>query len=101
MLSRIIGGGLLKLAEVYSRATNFIDNIERSYLRTLEELRAREEEILSRDELKPSEIIELIGIRASIKLITEEFGIPYDPGIEEIFDIMELINRKQEAELAV
>ncbi|RLG84400.1 MAG: hypothetical protein DRO40_01245 [Thermoprotei archaeon] len=101
MLSRIIGGGLLKLAEVYSRATNFIDNIERSYLRTLEELRAREEEILSRDELKPSEIIELIGIRASIKLITEELGIPYDPSIEEIFDIMELINRKQEAELAV
>jgi len=101
MLSRIIGGGLLKLAEVYSRATNFIDNIERSYLRALEELRAREEEILSRDKLKTSEIIELIGIRASIKLITEELGIPYDPGIEEIFDIMELINRKQEAELAV
>jgi len=95
-----LGGVLLELAEVYSRATKFIDNIERSYLKTLEELRTREEEILSKDELKPSEIIELIGIRASIKIISEELGIPYDPGIEEIFDIMELFNREQEVEVA-
>ncbi len=88
------------MAEVYTRATHLIEEIERSYLRALEELRAREEEILSKDQLKPSEVIELIGIRAAIKLIAEELGIPYDPGIEEIFDIMDLMSRKEEVEVA-
>lgn len=87
------------MAEIYSQAVNLIDDIERSYLRTLEELRAREEEILSKNRLKPSEIVELICIRASIKIIAEELGIPYDPGIEEIFDIMKFTNKEAEAEV--
>ncbi len=50
--------------------------MERKYLEMLEELRAREEELLSKKELSLLETIELIGVRASIKVIAEELGIP-------------------------
>ncbi len=88
------------MAEVYVRASNLLDSLEKKYLSYLEELRAREDELLGKDVLSPSEVVELIGIRASIKVIAEELGLEYEPGISEVFDIMEIDVVREEAEVS-
>ncbi len=68
--------GVVVLEWIYSRTSDILWSMERKYIVLLEELRAREEELLSKENLSPLETIELLGIKTSIKVIVEELGIP-------------------------
>ncbi len=64
--------------DISSRAKELLYMIESKYVSILEELRFREEELLSKKQLSVNEAIELMGIRAAIKVILDELGI-YSP----------------------
>ncbi len=68
--------------------------IESKYVSLLEELRFREEELLSKKQLSINEAIELMGIRAAIKVILDELGI----SSQEI-DLLKNIHTREKASI--
>ncbi len=59
------------------RVRELIEFIEAKYRVMLDELNAREAKILSKKGLKPEDVIELIGIRASKEIILNELNSDY------------------------
>ncbi len=62
---------------------DILSKIDRKYVTYLEDLKIREHELLSKDHLDLAEALELIGIRAQIKVIVDALGIPYEVVLEK------------------
>lgn len=84
---------VIKHAEVYDRAVELAGFIEYKYVLMLEDIIAREAEILAKPIKTQEDLIVLIGLKAMKKYIAEELGLDYreDEYVEDLLDEIEVL----------
>ncbi len=89
-------------AGIYDRAREISNFILLKYVHELEEIMAREARLISKPGLSLEDMVELAGIRALKRIISEELGIPikeFNPEEEKsaqsILSIMDILKDEE------
>ncbi|ADI32052.1 hypothetical protein [Staphylothermus hellenicus] len=88
----------IKQSRVYDRSIELAGFIEHKYLLILEDIVAREAEILSKPVKTQKDLLLLVGFKAMKKHIAEELGLNYheDEYVEDLLDEIEALTNTVE-----
>jgi hypothetical protein len=94
----------IKQAKTFDRAVELSGFMEYKYVLLLEDIIAKEAEIIAKPEKTNEDLIRLIGLKAMKKHIAEELGIEYheDEYLDELLDKIEVslsIDKEVESEV--